>query len=252
MADTLGAYNPLRYRGYVYDEETSLYYLQSRYYDSAMGRFINADAFATTGQGLIGNNMFAYCNNNPVNLVDHNGDFGILAYMAIGAFVGFASQYISDVVNNVKDGKTGGDIFKISGSLGDYISSVITGAITSIPGAGPVVSVVCDFAAPAIQQGIDCTFDKDTEWDWEKYAVDVSFNLVFDAVASAESMDLPQNIRDIKTEARASRIKGTNRLQPYLKRAQSEVFLSNKGIELTVSSLESVYHTTFNVVFSLN
>ena len=50
-----------------------MYYLQSRYYDPEIGRFINADAFTSTGQGILGNNMFAYCNNNPVNLSDNNG-----------------------------------------------------------------------------------------------------------------------------------------------------------------------------------
>lgn len=74
MADTLGEANSLRYRGYVYDTETGLYYLQSRYYDPEMGRFINADAFASTGQGLLGNNMFTYCLNNPVNFVDRDGE----------------------------------------------------------------------------------------------------------------------------------------------------------------------------------
>ena len=73
MASTLGVHNPLRYRGYVYDNETALYYLQSRYYDPDVGRFINADAFASTGQGILGNNMFAYCLNNPVNMIDPNG-----------------------------------------------------------------------------------------------------------------------------------------------------------------------------------
>jgi len=66
MADTLGTLNPLRYRSYVYDEETELYYLQSRYYNPEICRFINADALVSTGQGLLGNNMFAYCRNNPV------------------------------------------------------------------------------------------------------------------------------------------------------------------------------------------
>ncbi len=66
--------NPFRYRGYVYDTETGLYYLQSRYYDPEMGRFINADAFASTGQGILGNNMFSYCLNNPANYVDMSGE----------------------------------------------------------------------------------------------------------------------------------------------------------------------------------
>ena len=53
--------------------ETGLYYLQSRYYAPAIGRFINADSFASTGQGILGNNMFAYCRNNPVIRADHDG-----------------------------------------------------------------------------------------------------------------------------------------------------------------------------------
>ncbi len=59
--------NPLRYRGYYYDSETGLYYLQSRYYDPVVCRFINADDFAATGQGFVGYNMYAYCGNNPVS-----------------------------------------------------------------------------------------------------------------------------------------------------------------------------------------
>ena len=69
--------NPLRYRGYYYDSETGFYYLQSRYYDPAIGRFINADSFASTGQGFLGYNMFAYCNNNPICFIDDNGCFAV-------------------------------------------------------------------------------------------------------------------------------------------------------------------------------
>ncbi len=69
MAET----NPLRYRGYYYDSETELYYLQSRYYDPTTCRFINADAYASTGQGVLGHNMFAYCLNNAVNGSDSCG-----------------------------------------------------------------------------------------------------------------------------------------------------------------------------------
>ena len=54
-------------------QETELYYLQSRYYDPEAGRFINADAFVSTGQDVLGNNMFAYCLNNPINYTDANG-----------------------------------------------------------------------------------------------------------------------------------------------------------------------------------
>ncbi|MBE6880618.1 MAG: RHS repeat-associated core domain-containing protein [Ruminococcaceae bacterium] len=75
MASTLGTKNPFRYRGYYYDTETGYYYLNSRYYDPVTGRFLNADGYVSTGQGLLGYNMFAYCGNNPVNRVDRNGEF---------------------------------------------------------------------------------------------------------------------------------------------------------------------------------
>ena len=72
-AGSLASVNPLRYRGYYYDAETGFYYLQSRYYDPALGRFINADSYASTGQGFLGYNMFAYCNNNPTHYSDESG-----------------------------------------------------------------------------------------------------------------------------------------------------------------------------------
>ena len=80
LANTLGVHNPLRYRGYVYDTEIGLYYLQSRYYDPELGRFINDDSLVATGQGLLGNNMFAYCNNNPISNVDYTGRLPHYAY----------------------------------------------------------------------------------------------------------------------------------------------------------------------------
>ena len=70
---TMAAANPLRYRGYYFDSETGFYYLQSRYYDPKTCRFINADDFASTGQGILGHNMFAYCGNNPVMGYDPTG-----------------------------------------------------------------------------------------------------------------------------------------------------------------------------------
>ena len=72
---TFAIYNPFTYRGYYYDAETGFYYLNSRYYDPIVGRFINADGYVSTGQGIIGNNMYAYCGNNPVMNVDPSGYF---------------------------------------------------------------------------------------------------------------------------------------------------------------------------------
>jgi RHS repeat-associated protein len=75
LAETgaLAEINPIRYRGYYFDSEINLYYLQSRYYNSAWGRFISADVYMDTQDGILGTNMYAYCQNDPVNLVDPSG-----------------------------------------------------------------------------------------------------------------------------------------------------------------------------------
>ncbi|QCT07814.1 RHS repeat-associated core domain-containing protein [Ruminococcus bovis] len=75
--DELSSINPLRYRGYVYDEDTAMYYLQTRYYDPTTGRFINADntAFISSSGTAIGDNIYTYCENDPVNNVDYTGQW---------------------------------------------------------------------------------------------------------------------------------------------------------------------------------
>ncbi len=71
----IGNLNPLRFKGYYYDTETGLYLTGTRYYDPEIGRFINADGYVSTGQGILGTNMFAYCGNNPIIRADPSGQF---------------------------------------------------------------------------------------------------------------------------------------------------------------------------------
>ncbi|ELP58541.1 putative cell wall associated protein [Clostridium pasteurianum DSM 525 = ATCC 6013] len=75
LASTVGVKNPYRYRGYRYDGETGLYYLNARYYNAEWGRFINADAAVGSIGELISHNMFVYCLNNPVNMSDPSGNW---------------------------------------------------------------------------------------------------------------------------------------------------------------------------------
>ena len=119
MSSTLGKHNPLRYRGYVYDQETDLYYLQSRYYNPRIGRFINADAYVSTGQGFTGNNMFAYCGNNPVSLKDNTGYSATLAGGIIGGFWGLVSAFTDE--EDEDDEET---------TLEDVVSCVLLGMAT--------------------------------------------------------------------------------------------------------------------------
>ena len=93
LATTLGEQNPLRYRGYVYDTETGLYYLQSRYYNPGWGRFINADDMSvlrvSPSKANWDKNLFAYCDNNPVNRVDSVGDLWTELFLGVGISAAF-------------------------------------------------------------------------------------------------------------------------------------------------------------------
>ena len=73
IASTLGTVQPFRYRGYVYDEETEVYYLRTRYYTAYWGRFFNIDNALCGIKRPLANNMLSYCHNTPVNTADDNG-----------------------------------------------------------------------------------------------------------------------------------------------------------------------------------
>lgn len=102
QSGSMASTNPLRYRGYYYDSETGFYYLQSRYYDPATRRFINADVYSSTDSSdAVSCNMFAYCGNNPTSRSDETGDFW---NFIVGAVVGAVVNAVSTAVDAVKEG----------------------------------------------------------------------------------------------------------------------------------------------------
>lgn len=105
--EELAALNPCSYRGYDYDEETGYYYLQSRYYNPALGRFINPDDSVVLGavyDELPQYNLYAYCNNNAMNRQDPSGCISFKAVMVAGIAGGLWSliKYASKNLSNFK------------------------------------------------------------------------------------------------------------------------------------------------------
>ncbi len=145
---SLADINPLRYRGYYFDTETELYYLSNRYYDPKVSRFINADSTdaVLSANGLYDQNLFAYCDNNPVMRADNEGGFWhILVGAAVGGLISGAVQ----VATNLATGNKWSD---------GLLSSVATGAI----GGAVSSSSLCRAAvfginalASATSEGID-------------------------------------------------------------------------------------------------
>ena len=123
----LAEINPLRYRGYYYDNETGFYYLQSRYYDPVNRRFINADTYSSTDPGdAIGCNMFAYCGNNPVMRNDYSGDAWWHWVVATVAVVGLA---VASVVT------CGG-----AAAAAMTATALISGTCTTVPAAATIIT----------------------------------------------------------------------------------------------------------------
>ncbi|MBR0159349.1 MAG: RHS repeat protein, partial [Clostridia bacterium] len=81
----IGAKNPIRYRGYYYDAESDLYYLNARYYDPQIRRFISSDSVDYLGYNgnYCGWNMYSYCGNNPIIRADYNGKWWIIVAIAV-------------------------------------------------------------------------------------------------------------------------------------------------------------------------
>ena len=163
-ASTGAQYNPFRYRGYYYDTDLYMYYLQSRYYDSKICRFISADCAsitAATPYALTDKNLYAYCDNNPVVRVDEDGEFW--QAMLFGGVVGLAFQYLDDIIGNISSGKVGEDIFIPTSSLKEYSAAFLGGAIAATPVKGLcktiVVGAMGSIASDIIKGNINCLQD---------------------------------------------------------------------------------------------
>ena len=149
--------NPIRYRGYYYDTDLGLYYLQSRYYDSEIGRFINADEFETvaaTPDGITDKNLFAYCDNNPIVRADYGGAFWhIVAGAAIGGLFELGSQLLAgEEVNlqRVAFATITGGLSAALGPIGGAAVSGISNAILDVMGGERDVKKVLTSAAVGV------------------------------------------------------------------------------------------------------
>ena len=132
--------NPIRYRGYYWDAETQLYYLQSRYYDPALRRFISADVYMDTGQIPLGTNMYAYCLNDPVNLKDPDGRIAITTKIII----------ICAVIGATAGGFGGNAIANRRGATGWERVAWVGGGVVVGGGGGALVG----WAAPKVAPGL--------------------------------------------------------------------------------------------------
>jgi RHS repeat-associated protein len=163
----LAEVNPFRYRGYYYDVETGLYYCQSRYYDPAVKRWISADDPALLDQlmsadEVLGSNLFAYCNNEPVGKTDPTGMFAPTPANIYGAVIGALLGLFAGVFCGIWLA----DIIGITGKIkrGIFIASVaaLVGAGAAAIGyfLGPYVAKLGNVLFKALMKLLNNTFTK--------------------------------------------------------------------------------------------
>ena len=165
LANTVGANQPFRYRGYVYDEETGWYYLQSRYYDPTTCRFISTDVLLSTGQGVIGHNSFAYCLNNPVIRVDVDGGLGLL----IGGLIAIGVAVVSGLITGGFEAAQGGSFGEgfVVGFTGTIVAEALTAVSIATFGATTAPAIMACSAVSAgfgsvASYGVNCAFKEET------------------------------------------------------------------------------------------
>ncbi|MCM1368220.1 MAG: polymorphic toxin-type HINT domain-containing protein [Roseburia sp.] len=172
--NSVGNVNPIRYRGYYYDTETGLYYLNSRYYDAEVGRFINADSISNVkecAEDIGGLNLFAYCFNNPVNAIDADGELSwwkklligiaVIAVVAVvavataGTAVGAvaAAATVGAVKGAVIGAATGAAIGAVTGGIQGYQQNGWDGVLSGM-GSGALNGMADGFMSGAITGAI--------------------------------------------------------------------------------------------------
>ena len=121
--------NPIRYRGYYYDTESGLYYLQSRYYNPEIGRFISADILLDSNAGILQGNIFVYCANNPVINSDSTGYK--LDKDKIKQFIGDVIKIVDYTVRALNSSKRSGtDSIGVNGSVAAGVAVSVSAGVT--------------------------------------------------------------------------------------------------------------------------
>ena len=174
--------NPLTYRGYIYDRETGFYYLQSRYYDPTIGRFLNADdtAFIGASGTLLGWNLFVYCENNPVSGFDYSGYFYI-SYKTLKRILDPIS-YLADAVKWVTGKSLWSTIQPIVVPILTYYVALLFAWVQGAPLIGQIVfcfivvgaaffAAEVAYAYYIMHTGIEIT----VKWAWFIPRIDIKF-----------------------------------------------------------------------------
>jgi len=195
----IGALNPLRYRGYYFDAETGLYYLNSRYYNPQWGRFLNADdatVITATPGALTDKNLYIYCDNNPVMRADEDGEFW---NVIVGAVVGAVAGGLIAALNG--EDTAGIVIGALSGAASGAVAATGLGWVAQA-GISAAISATADMA----NQTIDIVQSGGTISDYDVFQTVTEAGLGFATSAAGSALGKFAGKKVTKTAVKADQL----------------------------------------------
>ena len=250
-ADTSGAgianINPFRYRSYYYDVEIGLYYLQSRYYDPTVGRFINADDATTVSceKNILSNNVFCYVYNSPSNETDENGNIigTIIKKIIVGILKGIVICLILDLLEYLYEKYVfnNTDPFQPS-PIQDYIESIYDEVLGELTGDfGLAFRTFVEIIQLAMKYLPKITSKKMAREDWWMLALDTASLLVKTLIEGHLSRSKKKQINELKRRRRKH--KKNTYINGQIK--SLKIQFKHKFIKMNISFDLSDYFLTF-------
>ena len=247
--------NPFRYRGYYYDSEIGMYYLQSRYYDAGVGRFVNADTADSLDavSKILESNLYAYCQNDPVNETDCSGCLigKIIKSILVGVFKGFIGQLGSDLITFLYklllvDSNTK---FEMSGEA-DYLKSILSAIASELIGflgatklAAQIFMIVGGYFTKFVNNKMKAT-------DWILMATKLGMLILRHVLGKKLNSRKKKELDKLKK----FRKKKSRNVKLKSQRKQIKLKIEKKGfkIDLTFDITEYVLENFFDILTSIS
>ena len=252
-ACSIATINPFRYRSYYYDEEIGLYYLQSRYYDSKLGRFISSDEAPifnnTSCTASISINKFSYCLNDAANNADECGTIAsaiikMISNFILGMFGGMLGLYLANVTLNLVNGKK--NFYEKNDTWGTYIAEGIKSGAFSIFGSKYLIKLGAVLAASVIKQFVDMIIYK-SSFSWKTLFWDL---LIGGLVVTAFHFG-PTVISKLPKKQKNNSNKWLSKVKDLIKKIAERIISTlQKKLEKLISFFKNTFVKRFSISYA--
>ena len=243
--------NPYRYRGYYFDTEIGMYYLQSRYYDANVSRFISVDDPTIINNALntssMSTNKYCYCQNSPSNDTDECGTIAGAIVKMIGNFLwgmagGMLGLYLANVTLNIANGKK--NIYAKNDSWGTYIAEGVKSGAFAIFGSKLVYKIIAVIGASVLKQIVDMLIYK-TAFNFWGLLTDIFIGILFVIIFHFG----PTVLKKLSGKKKKSSSKWIEKLKDIAKKIAN--YLISK-LRKAIDKLVSFFKNTFVKRFSIS